>query len=68
MNSLCRVCLASHESFKFASIFDNGGKNATEIFLLSGLRVRLFSKLIWLLNIYCFMSQIVDDALDERTR
>lgn len=44
MNSLCRVCLASDESFKFASIFDNGGKNATEIFLLSGLRVSYFLK------------------------
>ena len=45
MNSLCRICLASDESFRFASIFDNGGKNATEIFLLSGLRVSFLCKI-----------------------
>ena len=42
MFHLCRVCLATEETFKFESIFDNNGKGAKEIFLLSGLRVRIY--------------------------
>lgn len=41
----CRVCLASELTFKFDSIFDEDGKCAEEIFLLSGLRVSLFFSL-----------------------
>lgn len=42
MFNLCRVCLASAETYEFDSIFDSNGKCANEIFLLSGLRVSVY--------------------------